>query len=164
MKRMRMVAAAVLLTGVLGVFAAHAETKPLGFTFGENRYETGMDAEEAKKTLGKEKSERDVNSCANGYVNKAYTYGENDKDFEVYVELDEKSGKDIVAGITLLTGNVATEEGLKVGDTEAEVQKIYPDAKKGLGSYKMEKDGKQLYVRVKSGKVSYISYTAAEQK
>ncbi len=131
-----------------------AEAENFAFTYGENRYELGMEAEAAMKTLGKETSSRDVNNCANGYVNKAYMYG--DKDFEVYVEQSGK--KEIVANITLLTSAVATEEGLKPGDEADQVTKLYKDAKKGLGSYTASKGDTKLYIKVKDGKVSYISY------
>ena len=131
------------------------------FQYGENSYAVGMDAQEAMKTLGEEKSARDVNTCANGYINKAYTYGEAYKDFEVYVEQDE-SGKDRIASITLLTANVATAEGLKVGDEEARIAALYPAATKGLASYKVQDGAQELYIRVSKGAVSYISYTQAK--
>lgn len=142
---------------------AQTHTKKFGFTYKETRYEIGADANEAMKTLGESNSSREVNTCANGYVNRAYTYGEKEsKDFEVYVEQDKSTGKDIVASISLLTDNVATEEGLKVGDSADDVTKIYPTAVKGLGTYKVTEDKELLYIKMTGGKVAYISYMAAE--
>ena len=179
MKRWKTAAVAALIAAVAAaapvmaaVPQAQAETKQAAaageqggsayvFQYGENSYAVGMDAQEAMKTLGKEKSARDVNTCANGYINKAYTYGEADKDFEVYVEQDE-SGKDRIASITLLTANVATAEGLKVGDGEARIAALYPAATKGLASYKVQDGAQELYIRVSKGAVSYISYTQAK--
>lgn len=133
---------------------AAVEAEAFAFTYEENRYQLGMEAETAMETLGKETGSRDVNNCANGYVNKAYMYG--DKDFELYVEQSGK--KEIVANITLLTSKVETEEGLKPGDDADCVTKIYKDAKKGLGSYTASKGDTRLYIKLKDGKVSYISY------
>ena len=139
------------------------KTKKFGFTYKEVRYELGADAETAKKTLGESNGSREVNTCANGYINRAYTYGEGDsQDFEVYVEQDKKTSKDIIASITLLTANVATEEGLKVGDSAETVTKIYPTAVKGLGTYKVTEDKELLYIKMTGGKVAYISYTVTE--
>ncbi len=142
---------------------ADEQAKKFGFTYKEVRYELGADAKEAMKSLGDSNGSREVNTCANGYINRAYTYGEKDsKDFEVYVEQDKATGKDVIASITLMTANVATEEGLKVGDDADTVTKIYPDAVKGLSTYKVTKDKELLYIKMTGGKVAYISYTVTE--
>lgn len=143
--------------------AQTTQTKKFGFTYKDVRYELGTDAKEAMKTLGESNGSREVNTCANGYINRAYTYGEKDsKDFEVYVEQDKATGKDIVASISLMTANVATEEGLKVGDTADTVTKIYPTAVKGLSTYKVTEGKELLYIKMTGGKVAYISYTVTE--
>ena len=172
-KRTLTVAIVLFMTLLFGMTAMAAvsggkqtqkeQTKKFGFTYKEVRYELGTDANEAMKTLGESNGSREVNTCANGYINRAYTYGEKDsKDFEVYVEQDRSTGKDIVASITLLTANVATEEGLKVGDSAETVTKIYPTAVKGLGTYKVTEDKELLYIKMTGGKVAYISYTVTE--
>lgn len=148
---------AIAAGGAFPVFAAAqaaAEKTEYAFTYEDNQYRLGMDAEEAMESLGEAKSSRDVNNCANGYVNKAYMYG--DKDFEVYVE--QEGRKEVVANITLLTSGVSTEEGLKPGDSAAQVTSIYKDAKKGLGSYTASLGDTKLYIKMKDNKVSYISY------
>lgn len=166
------VASMTLLWGMTALAAGSAsagtqtkdeKTKKFGFTYKEVRYELGTDAEAAKKTLGESNGSREVNTCANGYINRAYTYGDGDsQDFEVYIEQDKNTGKDIIASITLLTANVATEEGLKVGDSAETVTKIYPTAVKGLGTYKVTEDKELLYIKMTGGKVAYISYTVTE--
>ena len=154
---------ALSMAMIFGVFSAQAEEKKnYTYTEGEVVYEIGMEKAEAFKTLGEAKSDRDVNTCANGYVNKAYTFGQTDKDIEVYCEQDKEAGKEIVASITLLTANVATEEGLKVGDDADAVVKAYPDAKKGLGSYTTVKGDTEIYIKMKGKNVSYIAYQSAE--
>ncbi len=142
--------------GMMTAFAAAqgADNKDFAFTYADKRYELGMDAKEAMEALGEAKSSRDVNNCANGYVNKAYMYG--DQDFELYVE---QSGRnEIVANITLMGRNVSTEEGLKPGDAADRVNEIYKGAKKGLGSYTVSRGNTKLYIKTKDNKVSYISY------
>lgn len=152
----------LLFLTVLSVFAAGVTMLAYGaekkteykFTYGDNQYQIGMEAKTAMDKLGKAGSSRDVNNCSNGYVNKAYMYG--DKDFEVYVE--QSGGKEIVASITLLTSKVSTEEGLKTGDGADKVIKAYPEAKKGLGSYSAVLGNTKLYIKMKGEQVSYISY------
>lgn len=147
---------------VLSVFAVGMTAAAYGaekkteykFTYDNNQYQIGMEAKAAMDKLGKSGSSRDVNNCSNGYVNKAYMYG--DKDFEVYIE--QVNGKEIVASITLLTDKVSTEEGLKVGDDASQVLKAYPDSKKGLGSYSAVLGSTKLYIKMKGDKVTYISY------
>lgn len=136
------------------------EKTDYGFTYGENQYKPGMDAADAMKKLGEYSSSRDVNNCANGYINKAYMYG--GKAFEVYVE--QVDGKEVVANITLLTSEVATEEGLKPGDSSEQVTKIYKDAQKGLGTYTTTLGNTKLYIKMKNDTVSFISYMIAEEK
>jgi len=149
-------AAVFVLGGAFASFAANETNENYAFTYEKTQYQIGMDAATAMKTLGDAVSSRDVNNCANGYVNKAYMYGK-DKDFEVYVEQDA-NGKEIVANITLLSSSVATEEGLKVGDSDSKVTEVYADAKKGLGSYTTTKGKTKLYIKMKAGTVSYIAY------
>lgn len=158
-KKMKQMAALVLAVAFMaaGAMSAAAESeKPEAyrFTYQEKQYQPGMEAKTAMDTLGKADSSRDVNNCANGYVNKAYMYG--DKAFELYVEQEGK--KEIVANITLLTEKVATEEGLKVGDSGDRVQEVYKDAVKGLGSYTAVLGETKLYIKLKDNKVSYITY------
>lgn len=159
MKKLKMllIAAVFVMGGALSAFAAAgtaAEKSEYTFTYENNQYQLGMEAAKAAETLGDAVSSRDVNNCANGYVNKAYMYG--DKDFEVYVE--QSGRKEIVANITLLTSKVSTEEGLKPGDSAARVTEVYKDAKKGLGSYTASLGNTKLYIKMKDNKVSYISY------
>ncbi len=169
MKRMKegmllLMTAVCLVQGAGSAFAATAaanktenaasEKTAYSFTYENHQYQVGMEAKPAMEVLGEAKSSRDVNNCANGYINKAYMYG--DKDFEIYVE--QSGGKEIVANITLFTSKVSTEEGLKPGDGAARVTEIYKDAKKGLGSYSTTLGSTKLFIKMKDDKVSYISY------
>lgn len=129
-----------------------------GFSYGGSRYTVGMDAEEALRLLGEPTGSRDVNNCARGAVRKAYTYG--DGDVEVFADLDETGTKDVVKTITLMSGRVATEEGLKAGDPEERIPSVYPGAVKGLGGYTVKKGGTEIYIYVNRirKQISYITY------
>ena len=153
-------ALALVLIMTVGSFSAFADAQKFTFTDNQHVYSIGMDSAAAFATLGTANGSRDVNNCANGYVNKAYTYGKTDKDYEVYIEQNAAHTQEIVAGITLLTPNVATEEGLKVGDSAEKVLSVYPTAKKGLGSYTVEKGGVELQIKMRANAVSYIAYRA----
>ena len=148
---------AAALSMMMALTALAAQTAALSpFTYNQVQYTVGMDARTAQSTLGAAVSSRDVNNCANGYVNKAYTYG-GTGDFEVLIEQNEH-GQEVISNITLLTEKVATEEGLKVGDPESRIAALYPDAKKGLSSYTATVGTGILYIKTKGGKVSFISY------
>ena len=148
---------AAALSMMMALTALAAQTAALSpFTYNQVQYTVGMDARTAQSTLGASVSSRDVNNCANGYVNKAYTYGET-RDFEVLIE-ETEDGREVISNITLLTGKVATEAGLKVGDAESEILKVYPGAKKGLASYTVLLGDSSLYIRTSGGKISFISY------
>jgi hypothetical protein len=148
--------AALMMFSIAVPAFADAGKNGYKLTYNEKQYTVGMDAATAMSELGTVKSSRDVNNCANGYINKAYTYGDTN-DLEISVEQD-KDGKEIVAAITLMTDKVKTEEGLKVGDSDSTVKSIYKDAVKGLGNYKVNKDGTQLFIKMQNGKVSFIAY------
>ena len=160
MNKMRNRISAILLAAVFGSMACTcyaAESKDTyTFSFNGVEYSLGMEANAAKATLGEAKASRDVNNCANGYVNKAYIYGET-QDFEVLIEQDEH-GREVVSNITLLTDKVTTEEGLKVGDPESRIRQIYPNARKGFGTYTVLLGDSSLYIRTANGKISFISY------
>ena len=159
MKKIRQATGALLLAASLlacPTAMAAEQQADNAFTYQEVQYYVGMDAGTARRTLGNAVSSRDVNNCASGYVNKAYTYGET-RDFEVLIE-ETEDGREVISNITLLTGKVATEAGLKVGDAESESLKVYPGAKKGLASYTVLLGDSSLYIRTSGGKISFISY------
>ena len=159
MKKIRQATGALLLAASLmacPTAMAAEQQADNAFTYQEGQYYVGMDAGTARRTLGNAVSSRDVNNCASGYVNKAYTYGET-RDFEVLIE-ETEDGREVISNITLLTGKVATEAGLKVGDAESEILKVYPGAKKGLASYTVLLGDSSLYIRTSGGKISFISY------
>ena len=160
MKRLRQVAglilAAVMVSLMIISASAQERQEPGAFTYNQVQYSVGMDAKTAQSTLGAAVASRDVNNCANGYINKAYTYGDT-KDFEILIEQNEK-GQELISNITLLTSKVSTGEGLRVDDPESRIQQIYPTAKKGLSSYTVFLGVHSLYIKTTDGKVSFISY------
>ncbi|MCR5370945.1 MAG: hypothetical protein K6E83_09580 [Clostridium sp.] len=141
---------------------AAAAVAGYGFTYGQNRYVPGADAEETLKLLGEPTGSRDVNNCARGAVRKAYSYG--DRDFEVFADLNADETKDVIQTITLMSERVSTEEGLSVGDEESRVKEIYPDCEERDGEYVVSKDGTEIAVSVNRLRktVSYITYRTAE--
>ncbi len=150
-------AAAFILGAGFSAFAAEGYV----FTYNDVEYTPGMDAKTAMDSLGTPVSSRDVNNCANGYINKAYVYGDND--IELYIEQQNGTGSpEIVANITLMGSNVKTQEGLKPGDAESRITAVYPSAKKGLNTYTVTEGNTELYIKTSGGKVSYISYLTVD--
>ncbi len=168
MKTKRMIgvmAAMMLAVTPVPVYAAGTaaaqtaqQSTAFGFTYNGNRYEVGMDAEAAYKTLGEPTGSRDVNNCARGAIRKAYSYG--NQDVEVFADLNAAETKDVIKTITLMSDKVVTEEGLKVGDTEEQILAIYPNAVKGIGGYNVTKGNTELYISINKlrKKIAYITY------
>ena len=133
-------------------------------TFSFNlQFTINMPAADAFALLGEATGSRDVNNCANGYVNKAYTYGvDGGQDYEVYIEQDGEGGPEVVKNITLLTDAVSTEEGLTTSSSIDDILSIYPDAEKGLGSYKVTRGNTELYIKTNGDQIAYIAYGEAQ--
>ncbi|MCI9163150.1 MAG: hypothetical protein HFG59_07795 [Lachnospiraceae bacterium] len=160
-------AAAVVLAVMMAMavvpvaMAAEKKEQQYAFTYKEQQITVGMAADTALKAFGKENKVKTLANCAddNG-KDKAYIYD----DFEVIITKEGK--KEVVQSIRLTSGNVGTEEGIKVGDLPAAVKKAYPDAKEEAGLYTVVLGDSQLVIDCgfKNDKVVEICYEAAGKK
>lgn len=153
--------AALMAMAAVSVAMAAEKKEQYAFTYKEQQVSVGMAADTALKALGKENKVKTLANCAddNG-KDKAYIYD----DFEVVITKDGK--KEVVQSIKLTSGNVGTEEGIKVGDLPAAVKKAYPDAKEEAGLYTVVLGESQLVIDCgfKNDKVTEICYEAAGKK
>lgn len=147
------VVAAVSATVVISSYAA--QKTEYSFTYEDQQIKLGESAASALKKLGKANSEKVLTNCADDDgVDKVHTYD----DFDVYTT--KINNKEIVNEITLKTADVKTEEGLKVGDTPAQVKKAYPGAAGAAGLYTVSLGDTNLIIDcgLKDDKVVSITY------
>ena len=156
LKRATGMAAAAVMAASLGVRAWAAGAKAeYAFTTGENTITVGEYADVVLGKLGDANDVKILTNCANGGKDKAYIYD----DFDVYTTQDEKKNT-VVESIILKSDKVATEEGLKVGQTPADVKKIYPGGTESMGLYTVVLGDTQIVVDCgfSNDKVVSISY------
>ena len=161
LKRATGMAAAAVMAASLSVCAWAAEAKAeYAFTTGENTITVGEYADVVLGKLGDANDVKILTNCANGGKDKAYIYD----DFDVYTTQDEKKNT-VVESIILKSDKVATEEGLKVGQTPADVKKIYPGATESMGLHTVVLGDTQIVVDCgfandKVVSISYENYAA----
>ncbi len=156
LKRVTGMAAAAAMAASMTVCAWAAEAKTeYAFTAGENTITVGEYADVVLGKLGSAKDVKILTNCANGGKDKAYIYD----DFDIYTTQDEKKNT-VVESIVLKSDKVATEEGLKVGQSPAKVKEIYPGATESMGLYTVVLGDTQIVVDCgfSNDKVVSISY------
>ena len=157
-----LIAALSVAASVTVFAAAKAEEKTAyTFTYKEQQVKPGDAAAQALKKLGDYKSEQQLANCADSSgISMSYAYD----GFDVITE--KVNGKAIVKEITITKDTVATEEGLKVGDTPATVKKLYAGATGNLGLYTVTLGDTKLVIDcgLKDDKVVAITYEYAPAK
>lgn len=124
----------VLMLGILlltGCGASNAdenkakarETDRVGYSITLNGVEmmVGDEFSKVSSKLGKDYQYQEVETCAFEGMDKIYTY----PDYEIYNYHED--GVEKIYTITLSTENVATDEGIRVGDTISDVISKYGD-------------------------------------
>lgn len=95
-------------------------------------------------------------SCAFQGLDKSYYYG------SFYLETYPDGDKDYVYGWWFADDSVATEEGIYIGATQAEVENAYgTDGYNGSNAYMIKRDSGSLTIILKDGVVSSIQYAIA---
>lgn len=145
---------ALILT--LGMLCTPIEAKSKGYVFKYKKVSVSMHGK-AKKILskaGKPTATKVKKSCAYKGKDRTYKY----KDFILYTYSRTDDGEEFVNGITFLTSNVSTPQGIKIGSTLDEVFKKYGKAKDKFGVYTYKKGKSKLQIEVTDDVVSNIRY------
>lgn len=126
-----------------------------GFAFNYNGTEITLHApaEPIVEALGEPKKYTESASCAFKGLDKTYFYG------SFYMDTYPVDGNDFVYGWWFADDSVATEEGIYIGASQAEVEAAYgADAFNGSNAYIVTRGGGTLTVILEDGVVSSIQY------
>ena len=130
----------------------------LAFAWQGQRYRTGMDARNALGRLGENLFAEVVSTNEDGSVNRVYTFGVGQKDFEVATGPESLGGPEVLKEIRLLSPDVSTEEGLHVGDPEEKIPEIYPEAVREEEIWILTRGMDILEMQVRKEKITKIIY------
>lgn len=160
--------AAVMLLCLVGCEEPAPATDPSGdptnpdngpkvenFTFTYNGTQIMLDADAAPviAALGEPKSYTEETSCAFDGLDKTYFYG------SFYLSTYPMDGKDYVYTIWLVDDSIANEDGVRIGNTQAQVEAVYgADCFAGTNSYTQDKGESRLTILLEDGYVSSIQY------
>ena len=110
-------------------------------------------AEPIVEALGEPKKYTESPSCAFNGLDKTYFYG------SFYMDTYPVGDQDYVYGWWFVDDSVATEEGIYIGSTQAEVEAAYgADTFNGSNAYIISDEVGTLTVILEDGKVSSIQY------
>ena len=128
-----------------------------GYVLNYNGTKIAMHAEAAPiiAALGEAKTYTEEASCAFTGLDKTYYYG------SFYVQTYPIGDKDYIFGVWFADDSVATDEGVYVGMSQADVEAAYgADSFNGTNAYIMTKGKSTLTVILKDGAVSSVQYDA----
>lgn len=131
---------------------------PVGYTFTYEgvQFGVGMDGAEVFKALGDPKDRAVTESCAFGGNDIVYDYR------SVKISANDEEGYEKIYCIELVDDMAQTEKGIKVGSTDAQVTEAYGEpATTNAGGVIYTKDGMELRILMKDGKVTNIQYMIA---
>lgn len=148
----------LLLAALLaGCAPSESDAPEEGFTFTYNGCQIQPNAEASAITeaLGSPKSYTEETSCAFEGLDKTYFYG------SFYLTTYPLDGKDYVYRIWFVDDTVTTEEGLRIGNTQAEAEAVLgKDCFGGSNTCSRSKGNTKLTVILTDGLVSSIQYEA----
>ena len=111
------------------------------------------DAAPVVEALGDPKSYTEESSCAVEGLDKTYYYG------SFYLSTYPMDGKDYVYTLWFADDTVATEEGIRIGSNQADVESVYgADSFNGTNAYVLIKGNSKLMILITEGEVSAIRY------
>lgn len=144
-----------MLLGTLNMVSA--APKGYGFTYKRVTVYMKTGAKKLLDKAGRPKAKSESKSCAYDGMDRTYTY----KDFIVKTYSKSAKGSEYINSIILLTSNVSTKEGIKIGSSKNDVIDAYGRATANFGVYTYTKGKCKLMIEMDShDKVSRITYLA----
>lgn len=135
-----------------------AKSKGYKFTYKKVTVYMGGAAKKLIKKAGTPVKKTESTSCAYNGKDRVYQY----KDFILYTYSNTDKGPEYVSGITFLTSNVKTKEGIKIGSSLKKVKKKYGTVKESYGIYTYKKGDSKIQIEVTNNKVTNIRYIKAK--
>ena len=156
MKRISIILlAAVMLLSLVGCGTTEPNQQEENFSFTYNGTKIMLDAEAAPviDALGEPRSYTEEPSCAFDGMDKTYYYG------SFYLSTYPLDGKDYVYNLWFADDGVATDEGIRIGSSQSQVEDTYgKDCFDGTNSFVLTKGQSRLVILVEEGTVSSVRY------
>ncbi len=152
----RGIAVLFVLILTFGMIHTPIQAKSKGYVFKYKKASVTMHSKAKKliKKAGKPLATKVKKSCAYKGKDRTYKY----KDFILYTYSHTEDGDEFVNGITFLTSNVSTPQGIKIGSTLDQMIKKYGKVKDKFGVYTYKKGKTKLQIEVTDDVVSNIRY------
>lgn len=123
------------------------------FTYNGTAIMMDVEATDIVAALGEPKSYTEETSCAFEGLDKTYFYG------SFYLSTYPMGEKDFVYSVWFADDTVSTAEGIRIGNTQAQVESAYGTAGyNGSNAYKMTKGDSTLTIILTDGLVSSVIY------
>lgn len=156
MKRIRLfLLAAVMLLSLVGCGAdtPDLQEENFSFTYSDTKITPGAEAPPVIDALGEPRSYTEEPSCAFEGLDKTYYYG------SFYLSTYPLDGKDYIYNLWFVDDGVATEEGIRIGSTQSQVEDAYgKECFNGSNSFVLTKGQSQLVILIENGNVSSVRY------
>ena len=146
---------AVLLFSMAGCGVTEPSQQEENFSFTYNGTKIMLDAQAAPilDALGEPRSYTEEPSCAFDGMDKTYYYG------SFYLSTYPLDGKDCIYNLWFADDTVATEEGIRIGSTQSQVEEAYGrDCFNGTNSFVLTRGQSRLVILMEDGNVSSIRY------
>ena len=147
--------AAIMLLSLVGCGSTDIDPQEENFSFTYNGTKITLGAEAAPiiDALGEPRSYTEEPSCAFEGMDKTYYYG------SFYISTYPLDGKDYIYNLWFADDGVATDEGIRIGSTQSQVEDAYgKDCFNGTNIFVMPKGQSKLVILIEDGKVSSIRY------
>lgn len=147
--------AAIILLSLVGCGSTDLDPQEenYSFTYNGTKITLGAEATSILNALGEPRSYTEEPSCAFDGVDKTYYYG------SFYMSTYPLDGKDYVYSIWFADDSVATNDGIRIGTTKAQVEAICgADCFNGTNVYSQTQGITKLTILMEDGMVSSIQY------
>lgn len=147
--------AAIMLLSLVGCGSTDIDPQEENFAFTYNGTKITLGAEAAPiiDALGEPRSYTEEPSCAFEGMDKTYYYG------SFYLSTYPMDGKDYVYNLWFADDGVSTDEGIRIGSTQSQVEDAYgKDCFNGTTSFVLTKGQSRLVILIEEKTVSSVRY------
>ena len=147
--------AAIMLLSLVGCGSTDIDPQEENFSFTYNGIKITLGAEAAPiiDALGEPRSYTEEPSCAFEGMDKTYYYG------SFYLSTYPLNGKDFVYSFWFADDSVATEDGIRIGSTKAQMETIFgANCFNGTNSYMQSKGESKVVYLLEDGLIKSIQY------
>ena len=147
--------AAIMLLSLVGCSATepNQQEENFSFTYNGTRITLGTEVAPIIDALGEPRSYTEELSCAFDGMDKTYYYG------SFYISTYSLDGKDHIYNLWFADDGVATDEGIRIGSTQSQVEDAYgKDCFNGTTSFVLTKGQSRLVILIEEETVTSVRY------